>query len=171
MEAVGLSRYLDLLRAPGVWPLLLGSWTVRLSYGMNLLALILMLRAAELSYAEVGLVAGGAGLALGATAPTLGRLVDRVGQTRVLVATGTVALAGGAALLGAAVAGAGVVPLLALALVSGAATPPVSPCMRALWPRLVERERLDTAYAFDAIQLEFFFIVGPLLAAGIASAV
>jgi predicted MFS family arabinose efflux permease len=31
------------------------------------------------------------------------------------------------------------------------------------------RERLDTAFAFDALQLEAVFIVGPLLAAAIAS--
>jgi MFS family permease len=166
-----MRRYLDLLRAPGVVPLLVGSGTARLSYGMNILALILMLRDAGLSYAEVGAVTGVAGFALGALAPLLGRLVDRVGQTRVLVATGTIAFAAQAALLGAAVSGAGVALLIGLALVSGAATPPVSPCMRTLWPRLVERERLDTAYAFDAVQLEFYFIVGPLLAAGIASTV
>jgi predicted MFS family arabinose efflux permease len=41
--------------------------------------------------------------------------------------------------------------------------------MRTLWPELVARERLDTAFAFDALQLEVVFIVGPLLAAAIAA--
>jgi MFS family permease len=164
-------RYLELIRVPGVAPLLVASGTVRLSYGMSLLGLILLLRDAGFSYAEVGVVTGVSGLALGTAAPWLGRLVDRVGQTRVLVAGATVAFAAGAGILAAAVSGAGVLPLVALGLVSGAATPPVSPCMRTLWPRLVERNRLDTAYAFDAVQLELYFILGPLLAAGIAATV
>jgi MFS family permease len=41
--------------------------------------------------------------------------------------------------------------------------------MRALWAQLVPGERLDSAYAFDSIALELVFIVGPLLAAGLAT--
>jgi MFS family permease len=171
MKGVGLRRYLDLLRAPGAGPLLAGAAIGRLPYGMNVLALILLLRAEGLSYAEVGIVTGSAWLAVGATAPGLGRLVDRLGQTRLLVSTACLSLAAQAGLMWAALSGAGVVSLTALALVSGAATPPVSPCLRTLWSELVGRDRLDTAYAFDALQLELFFVAGPLLAAGIAAGV
>jgi MFS family permease len=164
-----MQRYLDLLRVPGAAPLIVGAAIGRLPYAMNLLALILLLRAEGFTYAEVGIVTGAAGLGVGATAP-VGRLVDRIGQTPVLVATGCLSFALQAGLLAAAVSGAGIVPLTALGLASGAATPPVSPCMRTLWPQLVERDRLDTAFAFDALQLEVFFVVGPLLVAGIATA-
>ncbi|MET0510144.1 MAG: MFS transporter [Thermoleophilaceae bacterium] len=164
-----MSRYLDLVRAPGVTPLVVASAISRLPYGMNILALILLLRAEGLSYAEVGIMSGASGLALGASAPLVGRLVDRVGQTRVLVATACVCVAAETGLVVAAVSGAGVAVLTGLAVVGGASTPPVSPAMRTLWPGLVGRERLDTAFAFDALQLEVFFITGPLLAAGIAA--
>jgi MFS family permease len=164
-----MRRYLDLLHAPGALPLVVGAAIGRLPYGMNVLALILLLRAEGFSYAEVGIVTGAAGVAVGATA-LVGRLVDRIGQTPVLVATGCLSFAAQAGLLAAAVSGAGIVPVTALGLAAGAATPPVSPCMRTLWPQLVERDRLDTAYAFDALQLEVFFVVGPLLVAGIATA-
>jgi MFS family permease len=166
---MGLRRYLDLLRTPGV-PALVAATTVgRLPYGMNVLALILLLRSEGFGYAEVGLVTGAAGLAVGLTAPALGRLIDRLGQTRVLAATSVACLAANASLVAAALSGAGVVPLTALALLAGGSTPPVSPSMRTLWPELVGRERLDTAFAFDALQLEVVFIGGPLLAAGIAA--
>jgi MFS family permease len=168
---MGLRRYLDLLRAPGVAPLVAASTVGRLPYGMNVLALILLLRAEGFGYAEVGIVTGAAGLAVGLTAPGLGRLIDRLGQTRVLAATAVVLLVAEVALTVAALSGAGVVPLTALALVAGGSTPPLSPSMRTLWPELVGRERLDTAFAFDALQLEVFFIVGPLLAAAIAAGV
>jgi MFS family permease len=114
-------------------------------------------------------VTGASGLAVGLTAPGLGRLIDRVGQTPVLTATAVVSLTANATLVVAVISGAGVVPLTALALVAGGSTPPVSPSMRTLWPVLAGRERLDTAFAFDALQLELFFIAGPLLAAAIAA--
>ena len=49
--------------------------------------------------------------------------------------------------------------------------PPVSPSLRSLLPSLVGRERLDTAFALDALLLELVFIAGPLLAAAIATAI
>jgi len=53
-----------------------------------------------------------------------------------------VALAADAALILAALSGAGVEVLTPLAVLGGASTPPVSPSMRALWPELVGRKRL-----------------------------
>jgi MFS family permease len=164
-----VSRYLDLLRAPGVAPLIAAVTVGRLPYGMNLLALILLLRSEGFGYAEVGIVTGTAGLAVGVAAPVVGRLVDRLGQTRVLVTTALVCICADVSLTLAALSGAGLVSLTALAFVGGAATPPVSPAMRTLWPGLVGRDRLDTAFAFDALQLEVVFIVGPLLAAALAA--
>ena len=42
--------------------------------------------------------------------------------------------------------------------------------MRSLWARAGTRGALESAYAFDAIQLELVFVVGPLIAAGLATA-
>jgi MFS family permease len=165
-----MRRYLDLIRTPGVPPLLVAGAIGRLPYGMSVLALILVLRAEGFSYAEVGIVSGAGGLAVGLTAPLLGRAVDRLGQTRVLVSTACLSLAAETALAVAALSGAGVVVLAAIALLGGASTPPISPSMRTLWPRLVGPKRLDTAFAFDALQLEVFFITGPLIVVGIAGA-
>jgi MFS family permease len=168
---MALGRYRELTRIPGVSSLLAAAAVARLPYGMNTLALILLLRAEGFDYAEAGIVAAASGLAIGATAPLLGRLIDRVGQTRVLVATAGLCLVASAALVAAALAGAGVVALAALALAVGLGSPPVSPALRTLLPGVVGRERLDTAFAFDALQIELAFILGPLLAAGIATAV
>jgi MFS family permease len=168
---MGLRRYLDLVRAPGAARLIAATAIGRLPYGMNLLALILLLRAEGFAYAEVGVITGASGLAIGAAAPVLGRLIDGFGQTPVLLATAGMCAAADAALVLAALSGAGTIALVLLAALAGAATPPVSPCMRALWPRLVPSDRLDTAFAFDALQLEVVFILGPLLAAGLAAAI
>ena len=50
-------------------PLLVAGRIGRLPYGMSVLALILVLRAEGFSYAEVGVVSGAWGLAVGVTAP------------------------------------------------------------------------------------------------------
>jgi MFS family permease len=162
MQAVRLRRYIELLRAPQVGRQFVAGSIGRLPYGMVALATILTLRHFGFSYAEVGLVAGAWGLATGATAPLLGRLVDRLGQTRVLVWTACGCAAGQVALLAAASQRAPVAGLVALAMAAGAASPPIGPCMRALWPGLVPAERLDTAFTLDALQLELIFIVGPI---------
>jgi hypothetical protein len=67
--------------------------------------------------------------------------------------------------------GAGATLVTILAFLTGLVVPPVSPSLRALLPSLVGRERLDTAFALDALLLELVFIFGPLLAAGIATAI
>ncbi len=59
--------------------------------------------------------------------------------------------------------------LALLAIAGGVTVPPVSASLRTLLPGLVGRERIDTAFAFDALQLEIVFISGPLLAAAIAT--
>jgi MFS family permease len=95
-------RYLDLLRTPGVPALVAATTLGRLPYGMHVLALILLLRSEGFGYAEVGLVTGAAGLAVGLTAPALGRLIDRLGQTRVLAATSVACLVANASVVVAA---------------------------------------------------------------------
>ena len=60
---------------------------------------------------------------------------------------------------------------MAVAAIQGATIPPISASMRSLWAGLVPEETLESAYAFDAIQLELVFVVGPLIAAGLATAI
>ena len=168
---MGLRRYLELLRLPGVTPLLLAAFVARLPYGVFALALILLLRAEGFGYASIGIVAAASGLSVGVAAPVFGRVIDRVGQTRVLLTTSVLGAVTGVALVVAAVSGAGTALLIVLALASGLTVPPVSASLRTLLPGLVGRERLDTAFAFDALQLEAVFISGPLLAAAIATVV
>jgi predicted MFS family arabinose efflux permease len=61
--------------------------------------------------------------------------------------------------------------LVTVAALHGATIPPISASMRSLWAQLVPEETLETAYSFDAVQLELVFVVGPLIAAGLATAI
>ena len=167
---MGLRRYRELLSIPGVPPLLIAAFVARLPYGLFALALILLLRAEGFDYAAIGVVTAASGFSVGVAAPVLGRVIDRVGQTRVLVSTAGLGALTGVGLVVATFSGAGPAVLTLLALAAGLTVPPVSPSLRTLLPGLVGRERLDTAFAFDALQLEGVFISGPLLAAGLATA-
>jgi hypothetical protein len=60
--------------------------------------------------------------------------------------------------------------LVTLGALHGATIPPISASMRALWSKLVPQETLESAFSFDAIQLELVFVVGPLIAAGLGTA-
>ncbi|MFF7212094.1 MFS transporter [Streptomyces sp. NPDC008238] len=159
--------YLKLLRRPHVGRLLSGSLVGRLPTAMAALAIALALRAAGADYRLVG-AAGGVYAVSGAIGgPLLGRWVDRLGQPRVLVVSSLVSAAGFAAL--AAAPGSTAVAVLGPA-VAGAASPPLEPCLRALWPDLVEPDELESAYAVDAGAQELVFIGGPLLVGGLAVA-
>ena len=122
------------------------------------------------SYAAAGAVSGALAAAQGAGGPLLGRLVDRRGQTAVLLAS---ALTSGAALVAAAAVphDTPLVVLLLLAAVIGAATPPVGACMRTLIPlRTPGAERQRRAYAADATATELTWVAGPPLALALGAA-
>ncbi|MBL7255807.1 MFS transporter [Paractinoplanes lichenicola] len=119
------------------------------------------------SYAAAGLAAGALAIAQGVGGPLLGRLVDRHGQTLVLILP---ALVSGTALAVVAFlpARTPLLALLALAALIGFATPPVGACMRTLIP-LLNPGTEPRAYAIDAAATELTWIAGPPLALTVGS--
>jgi MFS family permease len=165
------SSYLGILRLPHARPLLLASLLGRLSSATGPLSVVLFVQDETGSLAQAGVASAAIALASGLLAPVRGRLVDRYGQRRCLP---PMALVFAAALAGVvAVAGPEPGPVaatVALAGVAGAAAPPLGASMRVLWLSLVgQGPRLQTAYALDAVLDELLFVVGPLLAGGLAT--
>jgi len=158
-----VSSPLTLLRQPHVSHLLLASVVGRIPAAVAALAISLLLRAEGWAYGRVGLAVGvfAVGQALGG--PALARLVDRRGQPAVLASSAVLSSLGFVLLPVGAASTAGAV---VCAAVAGLATPPLEPCLRALWPALVGERRLDAALGLDAASQELIFIVGPLLVAG-----
>jgi MFS family permease len=150
--------------APGALRLFVLSLVARLP--LTMLSIGLLVHAAHLtgSFGAAGIVTAAYGVALGVGGPFLGGVVDRRGQTLVLVACACAVLP----LLGAFAVlpvGAPVAVLVALAAGVGLAEPPVGACVRALFPSLVaEPEALRAAYAVDASASELTWIAGPPLA-------
>lgn len=116
------------------------------------------------SYAAAGAACGALAIAQGTGGPLLGRLVDRRGQTVVLLGSALVAAAA-LATLAALPVGTALPLLLALAAIIGFATPPIGACMRTLIPVLrpgADQQR--RAYAVDAAATELTWVAGPPLA-------
>jgi hypothetical protein len=165
------SAYLAVLRLPHARPLLLASLVGRLSNATGPLSVVLFVQEETGSLAQAGVASATIALASGLLAPLRGRLVDRYGQRYCLP---PMALAFAAALAGVvAVAGPGraaAAATVGLAAAAGATVPPLGASMRVLWLSLVgQGPRLQTAYALDAVLDELLFVVGPLLAGGLAT--
>ena len=144
-------------------PVFAASILARLPLAMLTIGMLVHVKHVTGSFAAAGLVSGTLAVAQGAGGPALGRLVDRRGQTAVLLAG---ALVSGAGLIATAAlpAGAPLTALLALATVIGLSTPPVGPCMRALLPGLVDDPDAQRgAYAIDSAAVELTWVSGPPL--------
>ena len=141
----------------------------RLPYGVFALAAILYLAETRGSYAVAGLVDGAFGLGAAAGAPGQSRLIDRLGQRRVLVAAAAVDVTATGLLIGLTETEAPTVALVACGLAGGVAVPNVGGALRALWSDLLSGREplLPTAFAIDSVALEALFTAGPLLAAAI----
>ncbi|MBF9068051.1 MFS transporter [Streptacidiphilus fuscans] len=158
--------YLSVLRAPLVTRLLAGTLTGRLPAGMTVVAIALALRAAGAGYAQIGLTTACYAIAAAIGGPVLGRAVDRLGQPRVLLSSAVVAACGYVLL---ALAPGSAALAMAGAALAGLAMPPLEPCLRALWPDIVDEDQLETAYALDSASQQLLYVAGPLLVAGIAA--
>jgi MFS family permease len=160
-------RFRRVLGAPYVKLLLAASVLARLPYGILGLSTLLFVQEQTGSFGSAGVVSASAAFAAAAAMPGLGRLVDRLGQTRVLLGTVVVQVGGNVALVALGLAGAPTAALVAVAIAGGAAVPPVGPALRGLWGEVLDGDpdRMRSALALDAIALEVVFVGGPLVAA------
>jgi MFS family permease len=138
--------------------------------GMFGLAILLLVHDATGSFADAGLVVGAFGLlnALGAVAQ--GRLMDRLGQGRVLRPAAVIHGTGLVLLVAAAEAGAGTAVLALAAAVAGSCLPQLPAAMRSLWGTLVsDEEGRHSAYALIAIVFEVSVLAAPALVTAIVA--
>lgn len=145
----------------------------RLPISMQGLGLVILTEAETGSYGVAGAVSAVAVIANAVLAIVQGRLIDRLGQARVLT---VVITAWGAALAATVVSLVGDWPLwstFVLAALAGAALPSVGTCVRARWSHALaaEPERLHTAFSFEAVADEVVYLAGPIAVTVLATAV
>jgi MFS family permease len=153
-----------ILSAPGARALLGSSILARLPLAMFSIALLVHARQLTGSFAIAGVVSGAYAIAGAVSAPLLGRLVDRYGQTTVLISGSTIT-AMALVITGLLPSDTSPVLLVALAGATGLATPPLAACVRTLLPTIVATpSRLPALFAFESTVLELTFVFGPPLA-------
>jgi predicted MFS family arabinose efflux permease len=158
--------YKRVLGAPGVRQPLTGVVVGRLAIAAEPLSTVLLVRGSTGSFAAAGLVMACYSIAAAISLPIQGRIIDRIGQTRVIGTATVVNTAGFGALIALAHTGGSVGAMAGVATVAGLGTLPTGSTMRTLWSRLVpESELRQAAFALDAVAIDVAFIVGPLIAA------
>jgi MFS family permease len=167
-----LRPYRDLLATPGA-PAFSGSaFVARMPIAMLGLGIVLLLVAHDRSYGLAGAVSATLALVNALSAPRIARLVDRLGQSRVLLPSVAVH---GVFLLTFVVladADAGSWSLFLTAALAGVFAPSVGSLVRARWGHVLgPGPRLQTAYSFESVVDEVIFVVGPLLVAVLATRV
>ncbi|MFE1230333.1 MFS transporter [Streptomyces sp. NPDC058745] len=163
--------YARLFATPGARAFTLGNLVARLPMGMFGVSAVIMIAGAYGSYALAGAVTGTGLAATAVVAPWTARLVDRYGQARVAVPATALAVLGWLALLLCVRFEAPAWTLFA-AYAATATTPNTGGMSRARWAHLHRGDpaALHTANAFEQAVDELCFMLGPVLAALLCSA-
>jgi len=139
---------------------------MRMPLGTVGLGILLHVRELTGSIAFAGSVVGAQFVAMAATAPLIGRFVDRKGPRGVLVATAIACPLALAVMLLAEPLGLSRPAILAVGVVVGASSPPLTILIRTLWRmRLTDPGLRQAAFALDAVVLELAYTIGPALIA------
>lgn len=159
-------RYHDLFAVPELRTTIASSIAGRLPIGIAGLAILLFVQGRSGSFALAGTASALYVLGLALVAPFLGRLMDRLGPRPVLRTCAVLYPAALIALAVLVIQGAAAGWICAAAVAAGASLPPISACIRALYPRMMgDPALLQTVYSVDSAVVEAVFILGPALVA------
>lgn len=165
-----LSPYRNLLSTPGGLRFSAAAFVARMPISMMALGIVLLVAGRTGRYGVAGAVSAAFALVNAVSAPLIARLIDRVGQHRVLVPA--VALHG-VALVGFIILVTAKAPTwtwFAGAAAAGLFAPSIGSLVRARWGYVLGPGRLlQTAFSFESVVDEFIFVVGPLLVTVLAT--
>ncbi|MEV7064844.1 MFS transporter [Streptomyces collinus] len=164
--------YGRLLRTRGAWTFLLPGFAARQPFAMLTISIVLLVQHTTGSYGAAGAAAAVTGVSMALFAPYSGRLADRCGQRAVLVPGVLLHAVSGLTLTALALLDAPLWAVFAAAVPTGASVPQVGPMVRARWGvKLKDSPLMTTAAAFESVTDELTFVVGPLLATALCTAV
>ncbi|MBB4687711.1 MFS transporter [Amycolatopsis jiangsuensis] len=160
-----LADYRAALTAPGARRPAVASVLARLPIAMVGISALLYVQRETGSFADAGLVSASSLVGVSVGAVIQGRLIDRFGPTRPLLAVAALLAVSMTALATAIEAHAATFVLVALAAATGLSEPMVGSASRALWTKLLPAgQARNAALSYEAISMEAFFILGPGIA-------
>lgn len=163
-----MRTYVELVKVPGVLNVTASQLFARLPLGMLSLAILLHAQERTGSYATAGVVVACMSVGEALAMPVTARLTGRLGMVPTLSVG---AVLNGLGMLALAFAGSTPAVLMVLGLLIGASVPPLMPVVRALYPQLVPRDGVRALFALDTTAQELIWVIGPVAATFLASAV
>lgn len=161
--------YLTVLRVPGGARFSAAGFVARMQMSMAGLGAVLLLSIERGSYAIAGVISAIYALSNALVSPQASRLIDRIGQHKVVPIQLAIHIPIVATLILLAVSGSADWPLYPMAFLAGASQPNVGPLVRARWSALLSgTASLRTAFAWESLIDEVVFITGPPLATVLA---
>jgi MFS family permease len=162
--------YAAIFRPRGAKGFATAAFVARLPIAMAPIGIVTMLSQSRGEYWLAGAVAATFTLTNAVAAPQISRLVDRLGQFRLLVPATTIAVLAFAVLMIATHRQWPAWTLFASAL-AAAAMPSIPAMVRARWTELFrDRPELNTAFAFESAADELVYIAGASLSVGLSVA-
>lgn len=162
--------YRSVLRTPGAIPFVLAGFVGRMPMSMMTLAVLLVVRHRTDSYALAGAASAAHTLTQAVITPFVGRLSDRLGQSKVLPKLLVIFLTGIGLIVGAAATRGPVWLLFAGAVIAGAGQLPYTSLLRTRWAHLLgSSPELSTAMALESAADEAIFVMGPLLVTALSA--
>ena len=166
-----LGTYLDILRYRQAWKFSAAGLILRLPMSMVGLSTILLVRAEYGNYTLAGAVAAVNIIVMALCAPILARRVDRYGQLRVMGPAWIISTVSMCALVAATLMHAPEWLLFIPAALAGATWGAPGALVRSRWSTILKKPgQLTTAYALESAVDEFVYIVGPVLATVLGTA-
>jgi len=167
-----LLPYIEIFRIPRAWRFSVAGVIGRMPMSMAGLGIVLLISASTGRYDVAGSVSASGSLGMAACTPLFGRLVDRYGQSRVIVPMAAAFAVSVVGLVVAVQMGAPMWAFFPPGIVAGSTMPALGPMSRARWSSLLAgTPRLHAAFSLESVADELCFVVGPaavtLLATGI----
>lgn len=163
-----MRAYAELIRVPGVVNVTASQLFARLPLGMLSLAILLHVQARTGSYAVAGLVVACTSIGEAIAMPMTSRLLGRIGMIPTLVSA---AVVNGICMLALAFVHVPASVLMGLGFLIGASVPPLLPAARSLYPQMVPGDGLRALFALDTTAQELIWVIGPVAATFLASAI
>jgi MFS transporter len=164
-------RYHRILTVPGALRFSGSALVARLPMAMVTIGIVLLVTGVGRSYGLAGVLSAVYLLAAAALAIPQARLVDRLGQGRVLTVAAIVFAAGLATFVAVVQSGGPEWVAFVSVTVAGGAFPQVGSCVRTRWSHVLDqRPDIDTAYALESAIDEVVFMTGPILVTVLATA-
>ena len=157
-----LAPYAEIFAIPRAWRFSVAGIIARMPMSMYGLGTVLLISAGTGRYALAGSVSAAGSVGGAICAPQLGRLVDRLGQHRILIPVCVTFALSVAGLAAAVMLRAPDWTLFLCGIAGGAAMPQTGPMARARWSVLLAGSpRLHTAFSVESVADELCFVIGP----------